>query len=111
MTSRRLGLIAIALVAVWCVAGLDWQPGSSASPSASILQVSPAYAGNSLDDRRGGYSLLGDPDDFAQSPDGDPDDFANSPPDSSGSDGDGARESESLLDKIMDAIGSLFGLR
>jgi hypothetical protein len=79
MTSKRLGIVIIALAAVWSLAGLDWfAPAASYAPR-SILTVGTAQAG--LADFTHGTQLTtntleGDPDQYANGAQGDPDQYA-----------------------------------
>ncbi len=77
MISKRLGILVLALAAVWSLAGLDWlAPAASFAPR-SILSVNSAQAG--FEDFLTGYStctLDGDPDQYANGVEGDPDEYA-----------------------------------
>ena len=79
MTSKRLGIIVLALAVVWSLAGLDWfAPAASYAPR-SMLSVGTAQAG--FEDFLTGYStcsLEGDPDQYANGMEGDPDEYAGS---------------------------------
>ena len=46
MTSKRLGRLLLALVAVWSFAGLDWQADQPTDVTQLLLSPTPAYAGD-----------------------------------------------------------------
>ncbi len=79
MTSKRLGIVVVALAAVWSLAGLNWfAPAASYAPR-SFLTVGTAQAG--LADFTHGTqyttnTMEGDPDQYANGAQGDPDQYA-----------------------------------
>ena len=86
MTSKRLGRLLLALVAVWSFAGLDWQADQPTDVTQLLLSPTPAYAG--------------DPDDVAGSPEGGGE--VPPPPDEE-------QPKRSLWETIVDAVESLLG--
>lgn len=103
MSSRRLGMLVLALVAVWMVTGSSWHPESPIALAPSIITPEKACAGD-LSDWRNRCGTSGDPDDIADAP-------ADDPADSTQVNEKGNKNDSSLLDRVLDAMGSLFGFR
>lgn len=119
MTSKRLGMVIVALVAVWSVAGLNWfAPATSYAPRAPLsVSVAAAEFTNALPTYTT-TTLDGDPDQYANGAQGDPDQYAGTaPPDttqnSSGTgDSSGSSGSRSLLKTVTQIVtGVLSGFR
>jgi len=73
MTSKHLGILVIAMVALWSLTGLG---GFTSVPSCAVVSVGTAYAGISSS----AYTMStcsGDPDQYTDSADGDPDQYAD----------------------------------
>lgn len=118
MTSKRLGFVVLALVAVWSFGGLNWLAPSAGEAPHAILTVSTAQAG--YEDFLTGCtttSLDGDPDQYTNGPDGDPDEYAGSSgADSTGSqtdepeDGSGGASTRegSWIQTVIDVAGAIY---
>lgn len=100
MSSRRLGMLVLALVAVWIVTGSSWHPDSPTALAPSFISPEPARAAD-LSGIRDHFNTLGDPDDIADAPADNPDSTASKEA--------GKPNDSSLLDRVFDALGSLFG--
>ena len=99
MTSKRLGILVLALAAVWSLAGLDWLAPNASHPPRSVLAVNSAQAG--FEDFLTGYqtcSLEGDPDQYVNGADGDFSD--GSPADSTAKETEAPVNSTSKTSKI-----------
>jgi len=83
MTSKHLGILVLAMVALWSLTGLG---GIVSVPSCAVVSVGTAYAGISSS----AYTMStcsGDPDQYTDSADGDPDQYVDGSEDSPSDDG------------------------
>jgi len=110
MTSKHLGILVIALVALWSLTGL----GGFTSVPPCAVSLGTAYAGISSSP----YSMStcsGDPDQYTDDPSGDPDQYVDgsedSPSDDSPSDAPPTypdRKIEAVIASLMTTISFLF---
>jgi hypothetical protein len=102
MTSKRLGILVLALAAVWSLAGLDWLAPNASHQPRSVLAVNSAQAG--FEDFLTGYqtcSLEGDPDQYVNGAEGGSGDFSDgSAADTTASETEAPENSTSKTSKI-----------